>query len=347
MTERGWVECDRWTFDEEEWVPVILFSFVHFPLSILHLLLFILHLPLSTLHSPSSNLRRHSQLRDYFLHLRDRGLAQSTIRTYLGTIEDLVTCLELGDAPPSTITTAQIRSYLLHLVEKDLAQTTIARRLGVIRRFFAFLLEEGHVEEDPTRPLPHIKDIKAEPRAISPSQVRKLFEAFFTYEEDWERAFRDEVIYHLIYACGLMSGEAVSIKVEDIDFHDALLKVEHDERERTIPLQPHTLELLRDYIREVQPERYLFPGRGEGHLSTTTVASRLKRYLDLAGLPEHVNPRILRSSMIAHYLHEGASMGSVQELLGHSDLSSTAHYQRFVPGEGEEEEPIEPPVVIE
>lgn len=291
-----------------------------------------------------------SELSAFVFYLRGQGLARRTINLYEKMVQNFLEYLEVGDGSLSQISAAQIQEYIGHLQEKGLARNTIADRLGVIKRFFAFLLEKGHVKRDPTKAIPHLKKkLGSEPRALSVSEIKGLFKVFQGYDEDAERQWRDQVIFHLIYACGLRTGEVVRVKVQDIDFDNAILKLEDGkDHERTIHLRPDTLELLREYVMETKPEDYLFPGRAGGHLGTKTVMARLKKYLDLAELPQDVSPRVLRSSIAAHYLQGGALIGFVQELLGHRTVRPTVRYGKFISAKGEEKAgAITPPVVVE
>jgi integrase/recombinase XerC len=292
-----------------------------------------------------------SELSDYVFYLRDRGLARSTRNRYRSIIQSLLEYLEVEDGSLSQITAAQIQEYIAHLQERDLTRNTIAEHLQVSRRFFAFLLEKGTIKKGPTKATPHIKKkYPCEFRALSVPEVEAFFEVFQYYDEDEERQWRDEVIFHLIYACGLRTGEVVRVKVQDIDFDSATLRVEAFKgNERAIHLRADTLALLREYVTETEPEAYLFPGGGGGHLTTGTVARRMKKYLDLAGLPQDISPRVLRSSMAAHYLQGDAPIGFVQERLGHTAVEYTARYGKFMTEKEEEKEDAipPPPVVVE
>jgi len=199
----------------------------------------------------------------------------------------------------------------------------------VIKRFFGFLLVEGYIEEDPSRRIPTPKVGKRLPRALTVPQIQALFMAM---SDETPTEHRDQVFFKLLYTCGLRVGEAVRIRVANINWEEGWLTViGKGDKERRVYLKPYLVEALREYIEESDVQGYLFPGGdGKGHIRRRHMGSRLKRYVDRAGLPRHVTPHTLRHSAAVHYLIGGAPITFVQSLLGHESLASTGIYTQLV-----------------
>jgi site-specific recombinase XerD len=145
---------------------------------------------------------------------------------------------------------------------------------------------------------------------------------------------RDEIFFRLVYACGLRLGEAVRVRVEDIDVASGALRVVgKGDKERRIYLKPELLAELTSYIQRTGVETYLFPGRsGNEPITRRNMEMRFKDYVRAAGLPNHVTPHTLRHSIAVHYLINGAPITIVQRLLGHESLATTGIYTRLADG---------------
>ncbi len=269
----------------------------------------------------------HPQVADFVAYLKLKNLAQRTIDLYLQALRLLFRYVDLDDKAPSGISGEELRGHIAHLYQRNLAAGTIENRVVAVKQFFGFLAEEGYLENNPAEGLPYPKVSKRLPKSLSLSEVRELFGVMRgkTVEER-----RDRVFFELVYTCGLRIGEAVQLRVGDVSWEDARLRVVgKGDKERRVYLKSYTMAILREYVEEQALKDFLFPGL-QGHISTNNMRVRFKRYVRKAGLPEDVTPHTLRHSVAVHYLMGGAPISFVQNLLGHESLETTGIYTQLV-----------------
>jgi integrase/recombinase XerD len=266
-------------------------------------------------------------LADYEAYLRLKGLSPRTIEFYLHFLGHLFQFLEVEPAEVSSLTTAHLRSYVASLQERGLADRTVASEVHSIKIFFRFLLDEGYIDRNPAERLPTPKVKRRLPKTLSVEEVRDLFRAM----DGTSRVDRrNKVLFHLCYVAGLRIGEAVSLKLSNLDFDEGTLRVVgKGDKERRIYLKSYTVELLEQYIEESGVTDFLFPGRGGSHITANTVQSEFPRYVKKADIRRRVTPHMLRHSVAVHYLLGGAPITFVQQFLGHENLATTGIYTQL------------------
>ena len=227
----------------------------------------------------------------------------------------------------------QMLGYMLDLKERGYAATTVARKVAAARSFFSFLVAEDAIRTNPTENMSSPSVGKALPRPISISQVRLLLEqpAKLTTAE----ARRDRAILELLYASGMRISELVALNLGDVNTRDDYFVrcFGKGRKERIIPLYEQITRTVQSYIDEDRPklahgkkENALFlNARGE-RLTRQGFWQKLKEYARSAGLNAHISPHTLRHSFATHMLSGGADLRSVQELLGHANISTTQVY---------------------
>lgn len=279
---------------------------------------------------------------EFLAHLSgDRDFSEATVRAY-GS--DLVrfqrfweTEFEEGDAGRtalSRVDTLAVRSYLAALHRAGLRHRSIARHLSTLRSFFRWAAREGHVTANPAKGLPSPRVPQALPRALTLADTEKLLGA------DPEPRFpeRDRALFELLYAAGLRVAEAAGLDVEDVDLSSRLLRVlGKGRKERIVPFGEEAEDALRDYLPARGERRVLSTAGGSdgeplfvnargGRLTPRSMSRLLKVRLRAAGLPGDISPHALRHTFATHLLQEGADLRAIQELLGHSSLSTTQKY---------------------
>jgi len=232
----------------------------------------------------------------------------------------------------------EMLSYMLNLKERGYVATTIARKVAAARSFFGFLVAEGVIRTDPTENMSSPSVGKALPKPISVSQVRLLLEqpAKLTTSE----AKRDRAMLELLYASGMRISELVALNLGDVNTSgDYFVRCfGKGRKERIIPLYENIAKAVQSYIDEDRPklahgkkENAMFlNARGE-RLTRQGFWQKLKEYARTAGLNEHISPHTLRHSFATHMLSGGADLRSVQELLGHANISTTQVYTHPTP----------------
>ena len=210
-----------------------------------------------------------------------------------------------------------------------LARASVARKSSALRRFFGFLLDEGHRGDDPSRELPRPGNARPLPKTLSTADVDRMF-AVLEAAPDAPGHRRRRALIELLYGSGLRATELVSLPRNAIQPGRpyAVLRGKGG-KERLVPVGERALAAVAAHVEGVAAEsRYLFPSFGEaGHLSRQHFARELKSLAAAAGLkPAQVSPHVLRHAFASHLLHNGADLRVVQTLLGHADISTTQIY---------------------
>ena len=226
-------------------------------------------------------------------------------------------------------------SYLLHLKERGYVPTTQARKVASAKSFFKFMVNEGDLKDNPTQSLASPKLGKSLPKPISVSLVRRLLDE--PAKRSGPEARRDAAMLKLLYASGMRVSELVSLNLDDVDTSGGYVRCfGKGHKERLIPIAPQAASAVAEYTAEVRPrlarnknESALFLNpRGE-RLTRQGFWQKIKEYAKSAKLDAQISPHTLRHSFATHMLNGGADLRSVQELLGHANISTTQVYTRL------------------
>lgn len=268
----------------------------------------------------------------------EKGFSENTIDAYRNDLHQLASFVE-GEAarcgtilPWAGFDRQSMLSYLSDLKERRYAPTTVARKVAAIKSFFGFLVAEGILRDNPTRGVTSPKVGKSLPKPISVSQVRLLLEQpakLSTLE-----AKRDRAMLELLYATGMRVSELVSLNLADIDTEGGYVRCfGKGHKERLIPIHSQAARVLKEYLAEGRPhlthdseEKALFLNRRGERLTRQGFWQKLKGYAKSAELGTEITPHTLRHSFATHMLSGGADLRSVQELLGHANISTTQVY---------------------
>ena len=268
----------------------------------------------------------------------EKGLSQNTRLAYRNDLEQLASFMQeeatkLGAIPPwAGFSRQSMLSYLLNLKERNYAPTTVARKVAAAKSFFKFMTSEGIMKTNPIQDVGSPRVGKSLPKPISVSQVRRLLEQ--PTKQSKAEAKRDTAILHLLYASGMRVSELVSLNLDDIDVAGGYVRCfGKGNKERIIPIHERAASAVEEYVKEDRPrlvqseeELALFlNARGE-RLTRQGLWQILKGYAKSAELETDITPHTLRHSFATHMLNGGADLRSVQELLGHANISTTQVY---------------------
>ena len=229
-------------------------------------------------------------------------------------------------------------------IRKGYRDTTTARKIASIKSFFGFLSENSIISEDPTESLGSPRIGRTLPKFLPEEDVTKLLDT--AYKSGTNEGHRDAVIMELLYATGLRVGELVSLNMQDVDVSEAYIRcMGKGSKERIVHLYPKALEELRRYLKNARvallghrrTEPSLFVNHRGERLTRQWVWTILKTYAQKAGITQNITPHTLRHSFATHLLQNGASLRHVQELLGHSSISTTQVYTHLTDGYVEKE----------
>lgn len=227
---------------------------------------------------------------------------------------------------------------------KGYRDTTTARKVASIKSFFGFLSENNIITEDPTESIGSPRVGRTLPKFLPEEEVTSLLDS--AYKSGTNEGHRDAVIMELLYATGLRVGELVSLNMQDVDLSESYIRcMGKGSKERIVHLYPKALEELRRYLKHARvalighrrTEPSLFVNHRGERLTRQWVWTILKTYAQKAGIQQNITPHTLRHSFATHLLQNGASLRHVQELLGHSSISTTQVYTHLTNGYLEKE----------
>jgi site-specific recombinase XerD len=271
--------------------------------------------------------------------LRRTNAAPRTRRAYGIDTLQFACWADTHDLTPVTVESRDVRRYVAHLSERELSATTTARKLAAIRALFRCQREHGAIEQSPADLLATPRRALHLPRVLKAPEVARLLDSIPAGGAGGVGGhlnLRDRAMFELAYACGLRAAEIVSLNVADVDHDAEQLRVEgKGSKTRYVPAGEVALRAVGIYLERARPalrgeedERALFLSRSGRRLGTSDVRRRLRAWATRAGVPAGISPHALRHSFATHLLDGGADLRSIQELLGHSSISTTQVYTR-------------------
>ncbi|WP_243370360.1 site-specific tyrosine recombinase XerD [Microvirga solisilvae] len=271
----------------------------------------------------------------------ERGASKNTLEAYRRDLDDYLTYLNEAGARPDDASAATIRGFMASLEERGLKASSAARRLSAVRQFHKFLYVEGYAPADPTAAVSAPKRGRALPKVLSVDQVDRLLQVAHegvvhpkASPSERLKAARMACLLELLYATGLRVSELVSLPRSAAKTRDRFLVVKgKGAKERLVPLTDAARDAARAYLALLEEQGkavgpWLFPADSEsGYLTRQAFARDLKNVAGGAGLrADKISPHVLRHAFASHLLQNGADLRVVQELLGHSDISTTQIY---------------------
>ena len=265
-----------------------------------------------------------------------RGAADATRRAYRADLRALGAWASGRGVEPTQIAYLDLRSYAARVSESGAAKSTLARKLASVRSLFDYLMRIGEMKQNPADLMPSPKRERRLPRVLGPDEMRALLERIPARDP---LEIRDRALFELTYSCGLRCQEIVNLDGGDVDFESERLRV-HGKggKIRLVPIGEPAQKALDRYLATARPaladdpeEGALFVSRRGRRLSPSDVRRRLDGWVREAALAGSVSPHALRHSFATHLLEGGADLRSIQELLGHSSVSTTQVYTRVEP----------------
>ena len=276
-----------------------------------------------------------SETVQFFLAYLDveKGYSEATLRSYALDLTQWETFLKTrgkSNEQPDEINRADIHAFLAELHHQGLVKSSIARKLSSLRSFFRFLLKKKYIRQNPCQGLKNPRQDKPQPRTLNVDQALSLMQ---TDLEPSPKNLRDLALAELLYGSGLRISEALGLNLGDIDLGQGIVQVRgKGGKERLAPITDAGRDRLKAYLEQRNgfnpdpQEQALFLGLRGKRLQRREANRILARLSKLAGLPQEISPHVLRHTFATHLLQSGADLRSVQELLGHSRISTTQRY---------------------
>lgn len=262
----------------------------------------------------------------------ERNSSQHTVRNYRLDLLDFGRWAARSSVNPLCATRRDMRSYLGDLDYAQYSRRTVNRRLSSIRSFFRWLAAEGLVESNPTDVVSGPKLARSLPRTIPPADMARLLSVW--RGSDKPADMRNRAILEFLYACGARISETSGLLVDNVDFDTAQVRVfGKGSKERIVPLHELAIASMRDYLFNARPallagkeSPYFFVSTRGNQMSPDALRKMFKQSLLVAGLDQTLSPHDMRHTFATDLVEGGADLRSVQEMLGHSSLSTTQIY---------------------
>lgn len=264
-----------------------------------------------------------------------RHKASNTVESYKRDVTQYITYLNnegVTDLTAATKTT--ILSYLMSLQQQGRATSTVSRTLASLRSFYVFMLQNGKTKSNPTNNLeaPHVE--KKPPQILSNEEVDLLMEQ---PDRDDNKGIRDRAMLELLYATGIRVSELINLDISDVNLSLGYVHCKGTKKERIVPIGHKAVTALNVYIKRAREkmiktpiEKALFVNCNGVRLSRQGFWKIIKYYQHKADIKTEITPHTLRHSFAAHLLENGADLHSIQEMMGHADISSTQVYSHLM-----------------
>lgn len=271
----------------------------------------------------------------YEAFLRDeKGASQNTVSSYLRDVHQFTAWLKSEKLVVTKAKTADIERYTRHLSALGKSPATVTRSVASLKSFYGFLQREGKVSTNCARFVATEKVERKLPQILTGKEVELFLEQPQCVDA---KGYRDKAMLELLYATGIRVTELIDLNVDNVNLSAGFLKCESRGKERVIPIYPAAVKALSVYMKNIRPqllenqdETALFVNMGGERMSRQGFWKLIKHYQETAGIKKEITPQTLRHSFAAHLLENGADLKSIQEMLGHADISSTQIYTHLV-----------------
>ncbi len=255
--------------------------------------------------------------------------SNNTVASYRRDLTKLCNyCDSIGCSAIGEVNATDLSAYVMDLKQQGMSLATISRNVASIKSFFMYLLKQGVVREDYTEQLKPPKIEKRAPETLTVEEINLLLEQ---PSKSTPKEIRDKAMLELLYATGMRVSELISLKIDDINLAMSYILCRDNTKERVIPIEHAAKQALENYIKGVrsvmcEDSHYLFTNLKGQQMSRQGFWKLIKAYAVKAGIEKDITPHMIRHSFASHLVTNGADLKAVQEMLGHSDISTTQIY---------------------
>jgi integrase/recombinase XerD len=273
---------------------------------------------------------------DYCRYLTEEKHAQkNTLNSYARDLNQFQTWLMAnGITDLKKVKKETVNEYLQYMSGKGKSPATVTRSTASIRSFYNYMLREGRVKTNPAKAVTSQKVERKYPEILTNREVELFLEQPKCVDE---KGFRDHAMLELLYATGIRVSELIGLNVEDVNLTVGFIRCTTHGKERIIPLYTAAVKALREYMEKIRPriiadenQQALFVNMSGERMSRQGFWKIIKYYQEKAEINKDITPHTLRHSFAVHLLENGADLRSIQEMLGHADISSTQIYTHVI-----------------
>ena len=275
-------------------------------------------------------LQRINEFVDYLTNVK--RASKNTIASYKRDLIKLNKFLTDSDCNEiDKIPGRNLNSYVLMFEKQGMSTATVSRNIASIKAFFLYLLKQGVISEDPSETLKPPKIEKKAPMILTIEEINLLLEQ---PNGTTPKEIRDKAMLELLYATGMRVSELINLKVDDVNLSMNYLQCHDENKDRIIPFTKETKEALDNYLKNAreamckEEQQFLFTNCQGSPMTRQGFWKIIKYYSAKAGIKKDITPHTIRHSFAMHLVNNGADLKSVQEMLGHSDISTTQIYMK-------------------
>ncbi len=270
------------------------------------------------------------QIKGYIEYLNDvKHSSKNTVSSYQRDLSKFyVYFSEKGIKDACQVTNSELGSYILMLENSNLSSATVSRNIACLRSFYMYLFKQGEIKENPADNIKSPKIEKKMPEILTVEEVNRLLLA---PSGENKKEIRDKAMLEILYATGMRVSELISLKLTDVNVNLGYISCSENGKFRTIPIDSISKKTVNNYINCVREaicrdSEYLFTNCKGEPMTRQGFWKIIKVYAKKAGIDKDITPHMIRHSFAAHLVSNGADLKAVQEMLGHSDISTTQIY---------------------
>ena len=274
-----------------------------------------------------------SLYRDFLV--QEKHAAANTLSSYMRDLTQFqMWLLSSGVSDLRKVKKDTINEYLMSLTRQGKSPATVTRSTATIKSFFSFMLKNGYMKTNPAKSVAAMKVERKYPQILTSKEVELFLDQPKCVDE---KGFRDHAMLELLYATGIRVSELIGMDVDDVNLSVGFVRCRSKGKERNIPLYHGAVKALQDYLFNIRPrlvgseeETALFVNMNGDRMSRQGFWKIIKYYQEKAEINKEITPHTLRHSFAVHLLENGADLRSIQEMLGHADISSTQIYTQVI-----------------
>ena len=264
----------------------------------------------------------------------EKQASSNTVSSYMRDVCQFAAAMDSKSVPLTQVANQDVEDYASAVTKRGKSPATVTRSVASIKSFYSCMVNKGLVDQNPAKGVSAAKVERKLPQVLTGKEV----ELFLEQPECTDlKGYRDRAMLELLYATGIRVSELIELNVSDLNLPGGVLRCFSKGRVRIIPLYPTAVRALGEYVNNVRPqlvdavgETALFVNMNGERMSRQGFWKLIKYYQEKAGIQKDITPHTLRHSFAAHLLENGADLRSIQEMLGHADISSTQIYSKLI-----------------